>query len=76
MLLFYVYGCLLVFVSVHHMSAWYSWRPEKHVRPSGTRVQMVMSCYVDASIQIWSLGKAASTVNRQATISSAPAVKF
>lgn len=72
MLLFYVYGCLLVFIAVHQMSTWYPWRPKKHARPPGTSG---CSCHMAAGIQIWFFGKAASLVNCQA-ISSALAILF
>lgn len=75
MLLFYVCGCLLMFIAVHHMSTWYPWRPKKHAGPPGTRVTNGCSCHIAASIQIWSFGKAASVVNCQA-VSSALANLF
>jgi hypothetical protein len=43
--LFFFYG-LLVWMSVHHMHAWYPQRPEEDVGSPDLELQMVMSCPV------------------------------
>jgi hypothetical protein len=48
-------GVLHACVSLHHMSAWYPWRPEGALGPPELKLQILVSQYVDAKNRIWVL---------------------